>query len=72
MRIVMINDTHINRTTPVETVRKLVDRVNALDADAIVLVGDIADDKVDAVKPAHERAGTAEGQISAAVYLWQS
>ena len=47
----MINDTHINRTTPVETVRKLVDRVNALDADAIVLVGDIADDKVDAVKP---------------------
>ena len=51
MRIVMINDTHINRTTPVETVRKLVDRVNALDADAIVLVGDIADDKVDAVKP---------------------
>lgn len=51
MRIVMINDTHINRTTLVETVRKLVDRVNALDADAIVLVGDIADDKVDAVKP---------------------
>ena len=51
MRLVMINDTHINRTTPVEKVRKLVDRVNALDPDVIALVGDIADDKVDAVKP---------------------
>ena len=51
MRIVMLSDTHISRTTPVETVKNLVDRVNALDADAIVLVGDIADDKVDAVEP---------------------
>lgn len=50
MRIVMISDTHINRTTPVEKVKRLVERVNALEPDAIVLVGDIADDKVEAVK----------------------
>ena len=49
MRIVMISDTHINRTTPVEKVKRLVERVNALEPDAIVLVGDIADDKVEAV-----------------------
>lgn len=49
MRIVMISDTHINRTTPVEKIKKLVERVNALEPDAIVLVGDIADDKVEAV-----------------------
>ena len=49
MRIVMISDTHINRTTPVEKVKRLVERVNALKPDAIVLVGDIADDKVEAV-----------------------
>lgn len=47
MRLVMINDTHINRTTPVETVEKLVERVNALNPDIIVMVGDIADDKVE-------------------------
>lgn len=49
MRIVMISDTHINRTTPVEKVKRLVERVNALEPDAIVLVGDIADDKVETV-----------------------
>lgn len=49
MRIVMISDTHINRTTPVEKVKRLVERVNALEPDTIVLVGDIADDKVEAV-----------------------
>lgn len=50
MRIVMVNDTHINRTTPVEKVEKLVSRINGLSPDIIVLVGDIADDKVDAIE----------------------
>ena len=57
MRIVMISDTHINRATPVEKVKKLVDRVNALSPDIIVLVGDIADDKVDALKKHMEVLG---------------
>lgn len=72
MRIVMINDTHINRTTPVETVRKLVDRVNALDADAIVLVGDIADDKVDAVKPHMKELERLKAKYPPLYNLWQS
>lgn len=57
MRIVMISDTHINRTTPVEKIKRLVERVNALNPDVIVLVGDIADDKVDAVKDQMDALG---------------
>lgn len=49
LRVVLLADTHITRTTPVERVEKLVEKVNSLNPDIIVLVGDIGDDKVDMV-----------------------
>lgn len=42
-KLVMISDLHINTDVPVEYVQNLVKRVNALNPDAIVLVGDIVD-----------------------------
>lgn len=51
LRIVMVSDIHINRTTPVARVEELVNRINALDPDIIALVGDIGDDKVETVTP---------------------
>lgn len=54
LRLVLVSDTHINRTTPVERVEKLVERVNGLKPDIIALVGDIGDDKVETVAPQME------------------
>lgn len=43
-KLVQLNDLHINRTTSVAKVEELVNRVNALDADVIVIVGDVVDE----------------------------
>ena len=43
-KIVQINDLHINRTTSVEKIERLVAKVDTLDADIIALVGDLADE----------------------------
>lgn len=51
LRIVMVSDIHINRTTSVARVEELVNRINSLDPDIIALVGDIGDDKVETVTP---------------------
>lgn len=44
LRIVQLTDTHIDRTTPLSRVRKIVEKVNSLNPDIIVLTGDIFDD----------------------------
>ena len=44
LRLVQLSDTHINRTTPLTRVRKIVDLVNNLSPDVILLTGDIVDD----------------------------
>lgn len=44
LRLVQLSDTHINRTTPLSRVRRIVDLVNNLSPDVIVLTGDIVDD----------------------------
>lgn len=42
-KVVMLSDLHIDRDISVKYVTNLVNRVNALNADAVVLVGDIVD-----------------------------
>jgi len=49
--LVQLSDLHINRTIPLSRIEKLVDTVNALEPDALLLTGDIGDDKVEAVLP---------------------
>ncbi|MBS4773705.1 MAG: metallophosphoesterase [Proteobacteria bacterium] len=44
MRIVHLTDLHINRTTPLSRINKIVNTVNNLGADVIVMTGDIIDD----------------------------
>ena len=43
-KLVQINDLHINRTTSVEKIEKFVEQINALNADAIAIVGDVVDE----------------------------
>lgn len=42
-KIIMLSDLHIDVNVPVSYVKNLVERVNALNPDAIVLVGDVID-----------------------------
>ncbi len=44
LRIAMISDLHINRTSSVSRIKKIVDRINENNPDIVVLVGDIIDD----------------------------
>lgn len=44
IRIVHLSDLHINRTTPLSRINKIVNAVNGLGADIIVMTGDIIDD----------------------------
>jgi predicted MPP superfamily phosphohydrolase len=46
MKAVFITDLHIDRTTKAEKIRKMVDQVNALQADVILLGGDLMDGPV--------------------------
>ncbi len=48
--VVQLSDVHVNRTTSVSRIEKLVEKVNALQPDVIVLTGDIGDDKVETVE----------------------
>ena len=50
IRILQINDVHIDRSKPVQWVAELVDKANAVNADIIVLPGDIVDDDINFVK----------------------
>lgn len=50
IRILQINDMHIDRSKPVQWVAELVDKANAVNADIIVLPGDIVDDDINFVK----------------------
>ena len=43
-KIVQVNDLHINRKIPVAQVERLVNTINGLNADAVVLVGDVVDE----------------------------
>ena len=45
LRIVQMNDLHVNRTTSVKKIEKLVQKVNELEPDVVVLVGDIVDER---------------------------
>lgn len=42
-KVVMLSDLHIDRDVPIKYVTNLVNRINELNADAIVMVGDIVD-----------------------------
>lgn len=44
-KLVMLSDLHINRTTSAERISKLVNNVNEIKPDAIVIVGDLVDEK---------------------------
>ncbi|MBQ8465886.1 MAG: metallophosphoesterase [Alphaproteobacteria bacterium] len=45
VKIVQMNDLHINRTTSVKKIENLVERINKLNPDVVVLVGDIVDER---------------------------
>ncbi len=45
-KIVFLSDLHINRTTSQDRLQKIIDEVNGLKPDAVVLVGDIIDDRM--------------------------
>ncbi len=64
-RIVLLTDTHINQGTTHEALKNLVARVNALEPDVILMVGDVIDDqlyalndKVDELKEFAPKYGT--------------
>lgn len=48
-RLVQLSDLHINRTTPVSRIHRIVEAVNSLHPDIIILTGDIGDDDVSSV-----------------------
>lgn len=45
LKIIQINDLHINRTTSASKIENLVAKVNELNPDVVVLVGDIVDER---------------------------
>lgn len=51
LKIVQLSDLHLNRSSSIDKVKKMVTRVNALTPDVIVLTGDIIDDEIAKVKP---------------------
>ena len=44
LRLVQLSDLHIDRTTPVSRVQKIVEKVESLAPDAILITGDLIDD----------------------------
>lgn len=50
LKIVQISDLHITRSSSEHRIQKLVDKVNSLNPDAIVLTGDIIDDRASYVQ----------------------
>lgn len=53
-KIVLLSDIHIHRVIDADKVRKIVERVNALEPDVIILAGDIVDDNMRRIKPTVE------------------
>ncbi len=51
LRIAQISDVHIGPTVRVDTVRAMVEQVNALEPDLVVLTGDLADGSVGELAP---------------------
>ncbi len=52
---VVVTDMHINRATSPQSVKNIVEKINSLNPDVILLVGDIFDDRAEAItKPASE------------------
>ncbi len=49
-KLVQLSDLHINRTTPTAKIKNLVSRVNALNADAVVITGDVVDEPPHQIK----------------------
>ena len=57
-RMTVLSDLHIDRTSSTEKVRKLVEKVNHLQSNAIVILGDIVDGRiVTLAEPVKELAG---------------
>ncbi len=50
LRVAMITDVHIGKTLKGAFLAKVVERINALDADFVVIVGDLVDDKIHKIK----------------------
>ncbi|MCH5313134.1 MAG: metallophosphoesterase [Helicobacter sp.] len=50
LRIAMITDVHIGKTLGREFLEQIVERINALNADIVVIVGDLVDDKIQYIK----------------------
>ena len=50
MSIAMISDVHIGKTLGREFLEKVVARINALNVDIVVIVGDLVDDKIHLIK----------------------
>ncbi|MFI3241935.1 MAG: metallophosphoesterase [Alphaproteobacteria bacterium] len=50
-KIIFLSDIHLSRSVSVEKIKKLVERVNDENADAIILGGDIIDDEFNNIKP---------------------
>lgn len=48
--IVLMSDIHVGKTLGKDFLAKVVDKVNALNADMVVIVGDLVDDKIHLVK----------------------
>jgi len=44
IKIVQLSDLHINRTTPLSRVERLVNKVNMLNPDVVVITGDVVDE----------------------------
>ena len=51
MTFVQISDVHINRYTSVDKIKEIVELANAQNPDAILLTGDIIDDKISKIEP---------------------
>lgn len=49
LRVVQLSDLHIDRSTPIERIEKIVDKVHSLNPEVIVLTGDIVDDDATAL-----------------------
>lgn len=49
LRLVHLSDLHIDRTTPVSRIRKIVEKVGSLNPDVILMTGDIVDDDATAL-----------------------
>ncbi len=45
IRLIVLTDLHLHRTTPIRRIQKIIDQVNTLKPDIVLLVGDTIDDE---------------------------